>query len=83
LRYAISPFIESHSNKLLWLLRHSNLSGKKCTPSLFSQSVVGQFTPKWQNLARMRTANREKPRPHKLCSFRWSLCTCPASSAFL
>jgi len=20
---------------------------KKCTPSLFSQSVVGQFTPKW------------------------------------
>jgi len=21
--------------------------GKKCTPSLFSQSVVGHFTPKW------------------------------------
>jgi len=28
-------------------------------PTLFSQSVVGQFTPKWQNLARMSTANRE------------------------
>jgi len=29
----------------------------------------------------MRTANREKPLPHKLCSFTSSLCTCPASSA--
>jgi len=40
------------------------LKVKKCTPSLFSQSVVGQFTPKW--LASMHTANREKPLPHKL-----------------
>jgi len=54
---------------------------KKCTPSLFSQSVVGQFTPKWYGLAKMRTANREKPHPHKLCSSTLSLCTCPASSA--
>jgi len=23
------------------------IEGKKCTPSLFSQNVVGQFTPKW------------------------------------
>jgi len=29
----------------------------------------------------MRTANREKPLPHKLCSFTSSLCTYPASSA--
>jgi len=29
----------------------------------------------------MRTANREKPFSHKLCSFMSSLCTCPASSA--
>jgi len=29
----------------------------------------------------MRTANREKPLPHKLCSFTSSLCACPASSA--
>ena len=31
-------------------------------------------------LARMRTANREKPLPRKLCSFTSRLCTCPASS---
>ena len=29
----------------------------------------------------MHAANREKPLPHKLCSFTSSLCTCPASSA--
>jgi len=29
----------------------------------------------------MRTANREKPHPHKLCIFTSSLCICPASSA--
>jgi len=29
----------------------------------------------------MRTAIREKPLPHKLCSFMSSLCECPASSA--
>jgi len=28
----------------------------------------------------MRTANREKPLQHQLCSFTSSLCTCPASS---
>jgi len=32
---------------LLYFLRHSNLKVKKSTPSLFSQSVVGQFTPQW------------------------------------
>jgi len=47
LHHAISPFSELHNNNLLYLLWHSNLSVKKCTPSLFSQSVVGQFTPKW------------------------------------
>ena len=31
-----------HSDNLLYLLWHSNLRVKKCTPSLFSQSVVGQ-----------------------------------------
>jgi len=29
----------------------------------------------------MRTANGEKPFPHKLCSFMSTLCACPASSA--
>jgi len=29
----------------------------------------------------MRTANREKPFPHNLCSFMPSLCACPTSSA--
>ena len=28
---------------------------------MFSQSVVGQFTPKWKSLARLPTANSEKP----------------------
>jgi len=32
-------------------------------------------------LTSMRTANREKPLAHKLCSFTSSLYTCPASSA--
>ena len=27
----------------------------------------------------MRTANRERPLPHKLCRYTSSLCTCPAS----
>jgi len=57
------------------------LIGKKCTSSLFSQSVVGQFIPTLQNLAGMRTANREKPILQKLCNFTWNLFTCPASSA--
>jgi len=49
---------------------------------LISQTVDGQFTPlTWQGLASMRTANREKPLPNKLCSFTSSLCACPASSA--
>jgi len=47
LHHAISPFSELHNNNLLYLLWHSNLTVKKCNPSLFSQSVVGQFTPKW------------------------------------
>jgi len=44
---AISSFAELHNNNLLYLLLHSKLRVKKCTPSLFSQSVVGQFIPKW------------------------------------
>jgi len=47
LHHAISPFSELHNNNLHYLLWHSNLRVKKCTPSLSSQSVVGQFTPKW------------------------------------
>jgi len=42
---------------------------KKCTPCLISQSVVGQFTPRWQGLRSMRTANKEKPISHNLYSF--------------
>ena len=57
------------------------IEGKKCTPSLFSPSVVGHFTPKWYDLASMHTANRGKPFPHKLCSFMSSLCACSTSSA--
>jgi len=56
---------------------------QKCTPSLVLQSVVGHFASKWWVLARMRTANREKPLPHKLCSSTSSLCGCPASSTFI
>jgi len=44
--HAMSPFSELHNNNLLYLLWDSNLRVKKCTPSLFSRSVVGQFTPK-------------------------------------
>jgi len=44
----------------------------KCCWSIHSKVVKG--------FARMRTTNREKPLPHKLCSFTSSLCTCPASS---
>jgi len=44
---ATSPFSELHNNDLLYLLLHSKLRMKKCTPALFSQSVVGQFSPKW------------------------------------
>jgi len=49
--------------------------GKKCTPSLFSQSVVDQFTAKWYGLASMQIAHREKPLPHKLCRFTLSSCS--------
>jgi len=45
LLHAISPFSELHNNNFLYLLWHSNLRVKKCTPSSFSQCVVGQFTP--------------------------------------
>jgi len=47
LHHAISPFSELHNSNLLYLLSHSKLRVKKCTPSLFLQSVVGQFTPMW------------------------------------
>jgi len=45
LHHAISPFSELDNNNLLYLLWHSNLRVRKCTPSLFSLSVVGHFTP--------------------------------------
>jgi len=47
LHHALSPFSELHNNNLFYLLWHSELRVKKCIPSLFSQSVIGQFTPKW------------------------------------
>ena len=79
--HALSLFSEVHNKKLLHRLWHSKLRVKKCTPSLFSQCVVGQFTPKWKGLARMPTAIREKPLPRKLRSFTSRLCTCLVSSA--
>jgi len=47
LHHAISPSSELHNNNFLCLLRQPNLTEKKCTPSLFSQGVVAQITPKW------------------------------------
>jgi len=45
--HAISLFSELHNNNLLYLLWHSKLRIKNVyTPFLFSQCVVGQFTPK-------------------------------------
>jgi len=44
--HAISLFSELHNNNLLYLLWHLKLKVKQCTPSLISQCVVGQFTPK-------------------------------------
>jgi len=55
--------------------------GKEMYPILVF-AIVGQFTPKWQGLASMRTANGEKPFPHNRCSFTSSLCACPASSIY-
>ena len=46
LHHVISPFAELHDNNL-YLLLHTKLRVKKCTPSLLSQSVVGQCAPKW------------------------------------
>jgi len=43
LHHPISPFSEVHNR--LYILWHSKLRVKKCTPSLFSQSIVGQFAP--------------------------------------
>jgi len=45
--HAISLFSELHNNNFLYLLWHSKLKVKKRPPSLFLQSVVGQFTSKW------------------------------------
>ena len=42
--HAISLSSELYINNLLYLLWHSKLRVKKCAESLFSQSVVGQFT---------------------------------------
>jgi len=53
--------------------------GKKCPSSLFLQSVVGQFTPKW--LGKNARSKQGKPLPYKLCNFTSSLCSCSASSA--
>jgi len=53
------PFSELHNNNLLYLLWHSNLRVKTCTPSLFSRSVSGQFTPKWLGLVRKHSKERK------------------------
>jgi len=45
--HVISLSSELHNNNLLYLSWHSKLRVKQCTPSLISQCVVGQFTPKW------------------------------------
>ena len=81
LHHAISTFSELHNNNLLYLLWNLKLRVKRCTPSLFSQSVIGKSNPKFCGLTSMRTANREKPFAHKIWSFPSSLCTCPAGSA--
>jgi len=82
LHHAKSPFSELHRNNLLYLLCHSKLRVKKCTPSLFSQSVVGQFTlsgKAWQ----ARTQQTEKTHSHTntTVSCQVNLCAGPASSA--
>jgi len=53
---------------------------KKCAPSLFSQSVVGQLTPKWWGLESMHTVNR-KTIPTQTPQFHICLYACPASAA--
>jgi len=40
LHHAISPFSELHNNESLYLLWHSNLRVKKCTPSLFRKVLL-------------------------------------------
>jgi len=47
LNHAVSPYSELDNHNFLYLLWHSNVRVKKCTPSSFSQNVVGQFTLKW------------------------------------
>ena len=49
--------------------------GKEMYPIFFSQNVVGQFTPKWQGLARTCRANREKPLPYNLCILTSCVCS--------
>ena len=38
---------QNYTNDMLHLFWHSKLRVKKCTPSLFSLTVVGQFTSRW------------------------------------
>jgi len=61
--HAISPFSELHNSNLLYLLWHSKLRVKKCTPSLFSRSVVGHFTPS-SNAWQACTQQTEKNHSH-------------------
>ena len=61
--HAISPSSELHNSNLLYLLWHSKLRVKKCTPSLFSRSVVGHFTPS-SNAWQACTQQTEKNHSH-------------------
>ena len=63
LHHAISPFSELHSNNLLCLLWRSKLRVKKCTPSLFLQSVVGWFTQKVVRLGEHAHSKQKKTIP--------------------
>jgi len=46
--HAISLFQELYNNNLLYLLWHSKLRVRKCTPSLCLQCVVGKFSFHWK-----------------------------------
>jgi len=68
--HAISLISELHSNNLLYLLWHSKVREKKCSPFLFSQSIVGQFTPsKVVRLAKHAHSKHRKATPTQPMQF--------------
>jgi len=82
LHHAISLFSVLHNNNLLYLLWHSKLRVKKCTPSLFSQSIVGQFTPKWYiRLGKHAHSKQRQTTPTHTQLFHVKFMCIPASSA--